>query len=154
MAAQAQWEEEQDRISVYLLPADPESGQPYVNLRYYSGNPVGHFWLSRNPDGGEEKVKYDCFVPSVLMDGTETLTWTHPDGRARDRSDTGEAGCKVSITHTDQAIALSFDVDLLKEEGGRSGGHGGGGGAGSEEGDQEVRVHATGSATIALQPRG
>ena len=137
----AQWEEEQGRVSVYLVPADVDNADPYVNLRYYSGNPVAHFWLRHGGDD-EHKPKWECFVPGVLMDGTETLGWTKPNGEPRERTDTGETDCHVTIARDDAAITLDFDASLLKEHGGKGDGHGGGGGDEAAEGE-EHEEHAS-----------
>ncbi len=147
VADQAQWGEEQDRISVYLLPADLTTDQPYVSLRYYSGNPVAHFWLRY---GGEakEKGKWECFVPATLRDGTDTLTWTD-DGEPREKTDTGEAGCKVTVAHTEEAIELTWDAELSQPKTG-TGGHGGASEHQTAQEAKDKRVHSRGSATITL----
>ena len=148
VAANAQWEEEQGKISVYLLPEDTSTDQPYVNLRFYSGNPVGHFWIRYGGDA-TEKGKWECFVPGVLRDGTDTLTWTKADGSERERTDTGEAECKVTVTHTETDLTMEWDVVLSQPKTG-AGGHGGGHDEASAQEASDKRVKARGSATITL----
>ncbi len=77
--AAAEFDDHGGPLSVYLLPDDfKDGGSAYACLRYYSGNPAGHFWVRYSPDGsleGNSRPRYECFVPGTLDDGTKTLTW-------------------------------------------------------------------------------
>jgi hypothetical protein len=140
--------------SVYLMASDVEDGaSPYLCLRFYSGNPVGHFWIRYSETGeetGSDRPKFECFVPGVLSDGTETVSWTKKDGSERQRTDTGEAGCKVSVTKDGDLIRLEYDVVATQDVKGKGGrGHGGGGDAGESD-DHAPTIKARGSAVLDL----
>lgn len=131
--------EHERRWSVYLLPEDKEAGQPYINLRYYSGNPVGHVWLRYTTDSEEfdHPPKWECFVPGVLSDGTETLTWKNDDGTDRHNTETGEDSCAFTVAETDAGLQVEFDVLLRPKDKKMKG-----------EGDDDVTLRARGSADI------
>lgn len=109
----AQWERLGDGpVSVYLLPDDKTSGQPYVNLRYYSGNPVGHVWvrIADTPEQFAEPPKWECFIPGTFSNGTPTLGWKNDDGSDRHSTETGDPDCKATVTEEGGRIVLEVDA--------------------------------------------
>ena len=110
----AEWERDGGGpLSIYLLRADKDAG-PWVNLRYYTGNPVGHFWIRYQSEGDSEPSKWECFVPGVLSTGQETLTWPKSNGEARHKTETGEASCKVEVVEEEGRFVLTWDAVLAK----------------------------------------
>ncbi len=116
----AQWDQQAEGglYSIYLLPADPDSGAPYVCLRTYVGNPVAQLWVRYTKPsakkGGDDQAlnKYECFVPGILDDGRATLGWTKADGKKRHRNETGDANCTASLIRKDDKLQLTFDAEL------------------------------------------
>jgi hypothetical protein len=153
-SSQGEFDDHGGPLSVYLLPDDFKDGSsPYACLRFYSGNPVGHFWVRYSAEGeeaGNSRPRFECFVPGTLSDGTETLTWTKDDGEERHRTETGEATCKVSLTRQGDDVILEFDVVAQQEKRGK-GGHGGGGEEG-EEHQGPVTITASGRGVLKLGP--
>lgn len=139
-------------LSVYLLPDDFKDGaSPYACLRFYSGNPVGHFWVRYSESGEDEgnaRPRWECFVPGTLADGTETLTWTKEDGEERHRTETGEEACRVKLTREGDDLVLEFDVIASLEKRGK-GGHGGGDEEGGEP-EEHPTVRASGKGVMKL----
>lgn len=136
--AVAQWEEEGGRRSVYLLRDSPG---PYVNLRYYSGNPVGHFTMRRDDDGDGDAERYECFVPGVLTDGRNTLGWKKANGEDRHTNETGEVTCQASVATTADTVTVTFDAGVHKVEKKAKGDHGGG--EGHEDEVELIQVSGT-----------
>lgn len=143
----AEFDDHGGPVSVYLLPDDFKDGSsPYACLRFYSGNPVGHFWVRYSETGqekGNSRPRFECFVPGTLADGTETLTWSKADGEERHRTETGEAGCKVSLVRQGDDLVLEFDVVATLEKRGK-GGHGGGEGGGEDQGPRTITTRGRG----------
>ncbi|MBW2457743.1 MAG: hypothetical protein JRI68_24780 [Deltaproteobacteria bacterium] len=116
----AQWDQQEEggQYSIYLLPADLESGAPYVCLRTYVGNPVAQLWVRYTKpsakSGGDDQAlnKYECFVPGTLDDGRATLGWKKSDGKKRHRNETGDPSCTASLTRKDDKLHLTFDAEL------------------------------------------
>ena len=153
-SSQGEFDDHGGPLSVYLLPDDFKDGSsPYACLRFYSGNPVGHFWVRYSAEGeetGNSRPRFECFVPGTLSDGTETLTWTKDDGEARHRTETGEENCKVRLTRQGDELTLEFDVIAQQEKRGK-GGHGGGEEGGEHEGP--VTITARGKGVLKLTPK-
>jgi len=111
--------------SVYLLRDDTEADEagPYVCLRTFAGNPVSHLWVRYRPpsaDGAPSDTRlriFDCFVPGTLKDGRQTAGWKNDDGTARDRTETGEEGCRGEVVAQGGALQFHF-AGTLKGEGG------------------------------------
>ena len=56
-SSQGEFDDQGGPLSVYLLPDDFKDGSsPYACLRFYSGNPVGHFWVRYSAEGEEAGV--------------------------------------------------------------------------------------------------
>lgn len=119
--AQVDQQEEGGRFSIYLRPAHEESEAPYLCLRRYLGNPVAAFWVrytkperaAQDPDADLDK--YDCFVPGTLSDGRPTLGWKDEDGKPRDRTETGEKDCKVTVRKEAKTLHLEFDAVVQRK---------------------------------------
>jgi hypothetical protein len=130
------------RTSLYLLPAAESDTQPYLCLRTYAGNPVAHLWVRYpKPDAkpGDDLGRFECFVPGTLSNGTETLTWTHSDGRPRDKTDTGQPDCAATVTELGDRLLLEVDA-LMHLEG--AGGKKSAGEQGKPRGKPTIRVAA------------
>jgi hypothetical protein len=102
--------------SLYLLRDEGDDAtEPFLGMRFFSGNPVARFWL-RYPAPGEEAGadlgRWECFVPGKLKDGRDTLSWKKKDGSDRNRQETGEATCTASIAREGDVIVLSYDALL------------------------------------------
>jgi len=103
-------------LSVYFPRDEADGDNPYVCLRYYSGSPVGHLWVRYRKPGVEgDPKRYECFVPGVLSDGTQTLGWKKADGSERHKPETGEAGCKATVTRDGQQLRLDFEGTFTAE---------------------------------------
>ncbi len=107
--------------SVYLLPEDEDGKAPYVALRTYSGNPVARLWVrytkpERVAQGIDDLDKYQCYVPSVLSDGRQTLGWKKVDGKDRHPSETGEAKCQGSVAREGNELHFTFDAEVRRKK--------------------------------------
>jgi hypothetical protein len=108
------------KFSVYLRPQKEDRSQPYVCYRVYGGNPVTHLWLRfGRREHSDELAKYECFVPGRLRDGRPTLGWTDAEGKARDKTETGQPDCQAAVRRTDGSIRLTFDALLHREQRGK-----------------------------------
>ena len=118
--SRAQWDQQAEGglYSIYLLPAEAESGAPYVCMRTYVGNPVAQLWVRYSkPEAkqtGEDQAldKYECFVPGTLDDGRATLDWKKSDGTKRHRNETGDAKCTATLIREGDKLQLTFDAEL------------------------------------------
>lgn len=148
-----QWDQQEEggRYSIYLLPADPNSGAPYVCMRTYVGNPVAQLWVRYDKPGVQRDEeaglgKYECFVPGTLSDGRQTLGWANTDGSERHRNETGDANCTGSLVREGNELRLSFDAKLplfVKKK------------KGKKKGEKKVAdtIEASGSAVLQLTAR-
>ena len=134
---------EETPYSVYLLRDAGSDKEPYLGIRYYSGNPVAHLWLRYQRPGSESSdlATFECFVPGKLSDGRPTLGWTQADGKPRTRQETGEEGCNASVSRSGDQLTVTFDARVT-----RRGDEPGEGGKGAKE-----PVHVEGSATLTLR---
>ena len=142
-------------FSVYLLrDAGEDATEPYVGIRYFSGNPVARLWLRYPPPGAEAGAdlgRWECFVPGKLQDGRDTLTWKKADGSKRNRQETGEATCKASVVRDGEALVVSYDAVLMPRAEKKKKGKAEASAENVEQADGGPRVKVTGRARVQLK---